>query len=316
MKSLSRWLAIAAIAAYANPVVAQNATAFKDSTGRVFLYGLQPNSKVSVGITGDFSKTIQANSCGLVVVRPTSSFALGTFQIDGQTINSTSVNNVLSMSTDCTQMGSYPGVFKTATGGIAIKKTPSTDYTLTFPNHKATRLVLVNSCGYVVLKNVNITSLNLPTVTGGRADFAYASLPVAQPLACAKGVLYFAKGFDVKTAIASATTSASTTTSTTTTTSTQQTTGSTSTISAQTAQPVATKSGNYLVISSIPPGTYTVANAANLTQAKVFTVTSKGCLVGDRTQIGSPSKFLVSRQGLTFPIDWVSLSTVSVVPSC
>ena len=65
--------------------------------------------------------------------------------------------------------------------------------------------------------------------------------------------------------IATATTTASTTT-----TSTQQTTGSTSsTVSAQTAQPVAAKSGNNLIISSIPPGTYTVANAANLTQSKV-----------------------------------------------
>lgn len=45
-----------------------------------------------------------------------------------------------------------------------------------------------------------------------------------------------------------------------------------------------------------------MANAANLSQSKVYTVTSRGCLVGDRTQIGSPSKFLVSRQGLTFPL--------------
>ena len=103
-----------------------------------------------------------------------------------------------------------------------------------------------------------------------------------------KGVLYFASGFDAKTAIASATTN----TTTTTTTSTQQTTGTT--VSAQTAQPKAAKSGNSLVISSIPPGTYTVSNATNLAQSKVFTVTLKGCLVGDRTQIGSPSKF--SRQ--------------------
>ena len=112
------------------------------------------------------------------------------------------------------------------------------------------------------------------------------------------------------------TTTASTTT---TTTSTQQTTGSTtSTVSAQTAQPKAAKSGNSLVISSIPPGTYTVSNATNPSQLKVYTVTGKGCLVGDRTQIGSPSKFLVSRQGLTFPIDWASLATIpaAAIPQC
>jgi hypothetical protein len=134
---------------------------------------------------------------------------------------------------------------------------------------------------------------------------------VAQALSCVKGVLYFANGFDVKSAVASATGSSTTTTTTASTT-------TTSTVSALVPQPVAAKSGNYLVISSIPPGTYTVANAGNVTQAKVFTVTSKGCLVGYRTQIGSPSKFLVSRQGLTFPVDWASLSTIpaAAIPSC
>ena len=83
-----------------------------------------------------------------------------------------------------------------------------------------TRQVLANACGYVVLKNTNTTLLNLPTATGGRANFAYASLPVAQALSCAKGVLYFAKGFDAKSAIASATTATTTSTTASTTAST------------------------------------------------------------------------------------------------
>ena len=211
-------------------------------------------------------------------------------------------------------MANYPGAFKTSTGAIAIKKTPLTPYTVIFPNHKVTRQVLVNSCGYAVLKNTNISSLNLPTATVGRADFTYSNLPTAQPLSCTKGTLYFASGFDAKQAIASATTN----TTTTTTTSTQQTTSSTSTVSSQTAQPKAAKSGNYLIISSIPPGTYTLSNATNPSQSKVYTVTSKACLVGDRTTIGSPSKFLVSRQGLTFPIDWASLPAIpaAAIPQC
>ncbi len=61
-----------------------------------------------------------------------------------------------------------------------------------------------------------------------------------------------------------------------------------------------------------------MSNAVNVQQSKVYTVTSKACLVADRTQIGSPSKFLVNRQGLTFLVDWASLSTIPavVVPSC
>lgn len=104
------------------------------------------------------------------MIRPTSSLTLGIFSIDGQTINPVSITAVQSVSTNCSEMASYPAVFKTANGAIAIKKTP-TDYTVTFPNHKITRQVLVNSCGYAVLKNTNISSLNLTTATGARADF-------------------------------------------------------------------------------------------------------------------------------------------------
>ncbi len=294
-------------------IQAQQATVFKSSTGKVFLYGMQPHSKVSVDIQGDFTETIKANSCGLVVIRPSSTFSLGTFSIDGQTINSSSITSVRSLLFDCTQMTNYPAVFKTSTGEVAIKKTPGTNYTVTYLNHKVTRQVQVNSCGYAVLKNVTISSLNLPTATGGRADFAYTSLPSAKPLSCVKGVLYFPVGFDPKSAIASSTAQSTTTTS-----NTAATTQQTTTISSQTAQPVAVKSGNSLIISSIPPGTYTVTNYSNPQQSKVYTVTLKGCLVSDRTTIGSPSKFLVSRQGLTFPIDWASLTTIpgAAVPQC
>lgn len=65
-------------------------------------------------------------------------------------------------------------------------------------------------------------------------------------------------------------------------------------------------------------GTYTVTNYSSLQQSKTYTVTLKACLVSDRTQLGSPSKFLVSRLGLTFPIDWASLTEIPVaaVGSC
>ncbi len=174
------------------------------------------------------------------MIRPTSTFSLGTFQIDGQSINPASITEVRSLSSNCSQMASYSGVFKTTAGAIALQLSPGADYTVTFPNHKVTRQVLVNICGYAVLKNTNTTSLNLPTATGVRADFTYANRTVASPLSCTSGTLYFPGGFNARSAIASATTTASTTTTTTTTTTpASTTTGSTSTVSAQTAQPKA-----------------------------------------------------------------------------
>ncbi len=133
-----------------------------------------------------------------------------------------------------------------------------------------------------------------------------------------KGALYFPVGFNPKSAVATAivNSQAGLTPSGSTNSTTQST--STTKVSAQTAQPQAAKSGNKLIITSIPPGTYTVANAANPSLKKSYTVTSKACLVGDRGQLGNPSNFLVSRQGLTFPVSWGTLPeiAVAVVPSC
>ncbi len=153
--------------------------------------------------------------------------------------------------------------------------------------------------------------MNLPTITAGRADFAFSTLPTKEPLLCLKNTLYLPLGFNPKDAIATAINAPVPTPTT------------TDTINSQTAQPIAAKNGNYLIISSIPPGTYTVANAANASLNKTYTVGIKACLVSDvsdwlrlRIQIGSPSNFLISRQGLTFPLVWNNLQSVPSVPSC
>jgi hypothetical protein len=309
---------------------AQTAAVFKDATGAIYLYGLPPSSSVEIGTTGNLVKAIASNECGLLVIRTDSAFS-----VDGQTINPNTITDVRTLTSNCTAMGSYPNNFKTPDGAftegggfrIALRKTPSTAYTVTFPNHKTTRQVSVNACGYAVLRNITATSLNLPAVTGVRAEFAVANFVQAKPLTCVKGALYFPVGFNPKSAVATAIVNSqaiatpsgstnSTTQSTSTTTTTPTT--STTTVNAQTAQPTAAKSGTKLIISSIPPGTYAIANAANLQQKKTYTVTSKACLVAERTQLGNATNFLVSRQGLTFPLSWAVLPEIAAnkVPAC
>ena len=53
MRLLLRWVSIFAIAVYTSPALGQSGTALRDSTGRIFLYGLQLGSRVGVGITRD-----------------------------------------------------------------------------------------------------------------------------------------------------------------------------------------------------------------------------------------------------------------------
>ena len=150
---------------------AQNAAVFKDSTGAIYLYGLPPSSSVEVGTVGNLVKAIPSNECGLLVIRANS-----TFSIDSQIINPNAITDVRTLTNNCSTYTNYPNVFKTPEGAftegggfrIAMTgKSPNTPYALAFPNHKTTRQVSVNPCGYAVLRNVTATSLNLPTVTGG-----------------------------------------------------------------------------------------------------------------------------------------------------
>jgi hypothetical protein len=268
-------------------VNAQSAAVFKDSTGAIFLYGLQPNSTVEVGIVGNLVKAIRvaipsgiaSNECGLLLIRSDSAFS-----VDGQTINPAAITDVRTLTSNCTSMSSYPNIFKTPDGAIAggggfriaLRKSPNILYAIAFPNHKITRQVSVNACGYAILRNVTAISVNLPTVTGGRGDFAASSLPQAKPLACVKGNLYFPVGFNPRSAIANALINPTINPTNPIVNPTVPTTPTTPT-NAQNAQPTAARSGSKLIITSIPPGTYTVANAANVALKNTYTVTSKAC---------------------------------------
>jgi hypothetical protein len=279
---------------------AQNAAAFKDNRDSLFIYGLQPNTSVEIELQKPLQKAINANSCGLVIVKSSE-----TFSIENTTITPNFDFNVRELPKSCADLAGYPQIFKTPTGAIAIGgKVPSAAYTISFPNNRIKKQPIANACGFVQIRNVSAQFLNLPTITAGRADFAFSALPTKEPLLCLKNTLYLPLGLKLSDAIATAINAPAPVPNT------------TGTINSQTAQPIAAKNGNYLIISSIPPGTYTVANAANPSSSKTYTVGTKACLVSDRTQIGSPSNFLISRQGLTFPLVWNTLQSVPSVPSC
>jgi hypothetical protein len=299
------------------PVTAQQATAFKDKNSTLFLYALPPNQTVEIEIQKPLEKAVQANSCGVIVVK-----SADTFSIENQTIMPNFNFNIRELPKTCAELVGYPQIFETPTGAMPAAgyayalggKTPNAAYTISYPNYKVKKQLTANACGFVQIRNFSASFINLPTVTAGRADFAVSALPIKEPLLCLKNTLYFPLGFVPRDAIANAigvTTPPVTSPNTTT------------PVNSQTAQPVAAKSGNYLIVSSIPPGTYTVSNAANPSLSKTYTVGIKACLVSDvsdwlrlRTHLGTPSAFLISRQGLTFPVVWNALQQVSTVPTC
>jgi hypothetical protein len=284
------------------PAIAQQATAFKDKNSSLFLYALPPNQAVEIEIKKPLEKAVQANSCGLIVVKSSE-----VFTVENQTVTPTFNFNIRELPKTCAELVGYPQIFKTSTDAIAISgKVPNAAYTISYPNHKIKKQLTANACGFVQIRNFSASFINLPTVTAGRADFAFSALPKKEPLLCLKNTLYFPLGFSPRDAIANAVGFVPPVAPPATPT----------TVTSQIAQPVAARSGNNLIISSIPPGTYTVSNAVNPSQSKLYTVTSKACLVSDRTQIGTPSAFLISRQGLTFPVVWSALQQVSTAPTC
>ncbi len=299
-------------AIFSPSAIAQQATVYK-SGDVVILYGITPNTTVNIDVTKSIERGAIANSCGVLLIRSSESFA-----VDGQTIDPNLNLIIRDLPKTCDLTG-YPTTFRTTTGAIAITgKSPNAAYTIKLLNHKTTRQIVSNDCGFVKLNENQANKLNLPTITGGRADFSPSNFTQGKPLLCVKGAMYVPAGFNLKSAVASA--NGGSTTNTTTTTGTSSS-GSTSTtaVNSQTSQPTATKNSaaNKLIISSVPPGTYTVKNASNPAQSKVYTVTgSSSCFVVERSQLSNAANFIVSRQGLTFPVSWSSVTETNAIPSC
>jgi hypothetical protein len=182
------------------PAIAQQATAFKDKNSSLFLYALPPNQAVEIEVKKPLEKAVQANSCGLITVK-----SAEVFSVESQTITPTSNFNIRELPKTCAELTGYPQIFKTPTGAIAIGgKMPNGAYTVSYPNHKVKRNVTANACGFVQIRNFSASFLNLPTITAGRADFAFSALPIKEPLLCLKSVLYFPLGFSPKDVIANA----------------------------------------------------------------------------------------------------------------
>jgi hypothetical protein len=291
---------IAAVA-YALPASAQQASAFKDSNGIVYLYGLPPKSVVEVAVVKPFTRGVVANSCGVLLIKSSDSFS-----INGETINPNNFNLVTKdVPKNCSDLTGYPTVFKTSSGAIAITgKTPNNPYAVQIPNYKAKRQIVVNDCGFIRLNDKNAVTFNMPTTNGNRADFAIADFPQSKPLSCIKGTLYYPIGFDKQGTVISGSSGTS-----------QGSGGSSGTVS---VNPQISRSGNYLIVQNLTTGTYKMANAVNPMQYKNYTVSSS-CFVADRTQFGSPSMIMLSGTGIAVPkqYSWTAIATsVNGVLSC
>ena len=220
-RTLSLALAIATL-----PIttIAETGRIIKDPKGAVTVYGLAPNSTTTIGLGSIPKRRIIANSCGLLVIKPSTLYPSGTVQIDGNTVDPTALPlNTLPTCKNGSLLEPRPAAFKTSKNAIALTgKSPSQAYIVSYPNLAATQNRKANTCGLLYLTSVSLGQiLNLPTTTGSLAAFANANLPVFPPPTCYRGKLYLPPNWPPSLAQSiPATTATNTTASTTTTTST------------------------------------------------------------------------------------------------
>ena len=193
MKLFRTLLFAATIATLPIIAIAETGRIVKDSKGAVTVYGLAPNSSATIGLGSIPKRQIRANSCGLVVIKPSTIYPAGTVQVDGVAVDPTTLPvNTLPTCKNGALLEPRPAAFKTSKNAIALTgKSPSQAYVVSYPNLAATQNRKANTCGLLRLTSVSLGQvLHLPTTTGSLAAFANANLPVFPPPTCYRGKLY------------------------------------------------------------------------------------------------------------------------------
>lgn len=195
MKTVRRTLALLGLGAIAATAFAPAAMAdvFKDSTGAVYITGRTPTSKIQVTYNDvPRSRSVSANGCGLLVVRPSTSLPISaTIRV-----NSTDIT-VASLTTEtiprCT--GSTLEVprttnFKAGDGSVVIVGlTPNTAYSVGYNGVGSVRNATANACGFSKLSS-NSRYPSTGTIAIGSTSYNLATVPTQAPPLCRSGVLY------------------------------------------------------------------------------------------------------------------------------
>ena len=174
--------------------VADTGRVFKDTIGNVYVYGLSPLSTVQIGVGVPATRQIRANSCGLVVVKPSARYPSGDIEIEGVSLTVANLAiDTIPLCNKGVQQEARLTPFKVVGGAIAIPgKLAEQFYTITYLNQSARRSRSSNACGFVRINNIGLgTQLGLPGTTGVIAQFAVADIPSSKPLVCRQAKVYY-----------------------------------------------------------------------------------------------------------------------------
>lgn len=196
MTTVRRALVLFGLGAIAATAFAPAAMAdvFKDAQGAIYITGQTPTSKIQVTYNAvPRTRSVSANGCGLLVVRPSISLPIpATLRV-----NSTDITVAdLALETIPKCNGSTLEVprttnFKAGDGSVVvINLTPNTAYSVGYNGVGSVRSATANACGFSRLSS----SARYPSASGtisiASTNYDLATVATQAPPLCRGGVLY------------------------------------------------------------------------------------------------------------------------------
>lgn len=179
---------------FAAPTLAtEQGRIFKDKSGTVFIYGLQPFQQVQASRDETAMKTLSPNACGLLIIRDVTH----TIAVEDIGINPAQLPVELLPPCQNGQLAeSRPLPFKTPDGIVVLPKPVNRWYNVVYLNQRHQRNLKANACGFIRLSGASLGEKPLlPTIKGTMVRFAIADLPTSERLLCQRGQLYKSASF-------------------------------------------------------------------------------------------------------------------------
>jgi len=188
---MKRFLALAGVFGVLLSATSAIAAPFLDNDGNIHFQEAAPNESITIQ-SGQLSRKVTANYCGLLVVPVPTNFAMpASIQVGADTIDTTTLpTQSVPHCLDNTLAESRPTNFKDASGRVVIiGKTSGISYQVNYPGIPSSRVIRANACGLARINNT--TASPAPnTFSYNRQNFTTAALPTQTPSRCYDGIKF------------------------------------------------------------------------------------------------------------------------------
>ena len=193
MRKLSAIVGAIATGLLAFPTISSAAPVLsKDSVGNMYITGLTPSTRAAVMYNSPKIRNIATNACGLLSIRSSAAYPIGTtLHVNGTAITVSSLpDQAIPKCTNGVLASTVTGNFRAPTGAVVITGlTALTQYPVTYDGTQITRNATVNACGFTRLtQNTKYPANVTLSVDGTTLD--PSTVTASSPPLCRNGVKY------------------------------------------------------------------------------------------------------------------------------